>query len=80
MPKTSGYNQDAINCIFKLITAGQEEIAFKVFETMTKPLKTDGTSPPIGRFLIGHLTKVNSVRITKTCNTFFYGYFNCVII
>lgn len=60
IPKTSGYNQDAINCIYKLVTCGQEEIAFKVFDTMTKPLKADGTSPPIGRFLIGHLTKVNS--------------------
>lgn len=43
--------------------AGQEKTAFKVFDTMKKPLKTDGTSPPIGRFLIVHLTKVNSVRI-----------------
>ncbi|XP_025193243.1 leucine-rich PPR motif-containing protein, mitochondrial [Melanaphis sacchari] len=58
--KASGYNQDAINCIYKLVTMGQEEIAFKIFDTMTKPLKADGTSPPIGRFLIGHLTKVNS--------------------
>lgn len=62
--KTSGYNQDAINCILKLLTAGQEEVAFKVFDTMTKPLKFDGTSPPIGRFLIGHLTKINSVKKT----------------
>ncbi|KAL4132665.1 hypothetical protein QTP88_009784 [Uroleucon formosanum] len=60
IPKTSGYNQDAINCIYKLVISGHEEIAFKVFDTMTKPLKADGTSPPIGRFLIGHLTKVNS--------------------
>ncbi|CAH1737969.1 unnamed protein product [Aphis gossypii] len=60
IPKTSGYNQDAINCIYKLVTTGNEEIAFKLFDTMTKPLKADGTSPPIGRFLIGHLTKVNS--------------------
>lgn len=37
---------------------------------MTKPLKADGTSPPIGRFLIGHLTKVNSVRTVLTFNTF----------
>lgn len=62
--KTSGYNQDAINCIYKLVIAGHEETAFKVFDTMTKPLKSDGTSPPIGRFLIGHLTKLNSVRKT----------------
>jgi len=66
IPKTSGYNQDAINCIYKLVTCGHEEIAFKVFDTMTKPLKSDGTSPPIGRFLIGHLTKVNSVRTVLT--------------
>lgn len=58
----TGYNQDAINCIFKLVTAGYENVAFTIFETMTKPLKADGTSPPIGRFLIGHLTKVNAVR------------------
>lgn len=44
------------------MTAGQEDIAFKVFDTMTKPLKVDGSSAPIGRFLIAHLTKVNSVR------------------
>lgn len=61
----SGYNQDAINCILKLVTAGKEEVAFKVFDTMTKPLKADGTSPPIGRFLIGQLTKVNSVSKTN---------------
>lgn len=64
IPKTSGYNQDVINCIYKLVTAGQEDIAFKLFDTMTKPIKADGSSPPIGRFLIAHLTKVNSVRIT----------------
>lgn len=44
------------------MTAGHEDVAFTVFETMTKPLKSDGTSPPIGRFLIAHLTKVNAVR------------------
>jgi len=43
------------------VTAGQEEIAFQVFDTMTKPIKADGTSPPIGRFLIGYLTKMNCV-------------------
>jgi len=62
IPKTSGYNQDVINCIYKLITVGQENMAFKLFDTMTRPIKIDGTSPPIGRFLIGQLTKVNSVR------------------
>lgn len=46
------------------MTSGQEEIAFKIFDTMSKPLKADGTSPPIGRFLIAHLTKVHSVRKT----------------
>lgn len=59
--KTTGYNQDAINCIYKLVTAGYENVAFTIFETMTKPIKVDGTSPPIGRFLIEHLTKVNAV-------------------
>lgn len=36
---------------------------------MTKPIKADGTSPPIGRFLIGQLIKVNSVRKTVTLNS-----------
>lgn len=65
IPKTAGYNQDAINSIYKLVLMGKEEAAFKVFDTMTTPLKIDGTSPPVGRFLIGHLTKVQSVRKTN---------------
>ncbi|XP_050542701.1 leucine-rich PPR motif-containing protein, mitochondrial-like isoform X8 [Daktulosphaira vitifoliae] len=58
MHKTTGYNQDAINCIYKLITAGEIECAIKVFESMKKPTNIEG-SPSIGRFFIAHLTKIN---------------------
>lgn len=74
MEKSPGYNQDAINCIYKLVIAGHEATAFKLFETMTKPLKPDGTTPPIGRFLIAHLTKVNSVRLNLFIFFFFYDF------
>ncbi|VVC25742.1 Pentatricopeptide repeat,Tetratricopeptide-like helical domain [Cinara cedri] len=68
--KMSGYNQDAINCIYKLVIAGQEKIAFKLFDTMIKPLKPDGSCPPIGRFLIMHLIKVNTSfdNLIEFCN------------
>lgn len=38
-------------------------------------MKADGTSPPIGRFLIGHLTKVNSVS-----KTFLHFYLSCGMV
>lgn len=55
------------------MTAGQEDIAFKVFDTMSKPLRADGSTAPIGRFLIAHLTKVHSVRKKNVLN------FHCCI-
>ncbi|XP_050423237.1 leucine-rich PPR motif-containing protein, mitochondrial-like [Adelges cooleyi] len=58
--KSSGYNQDAINCIYKLTTAGQIETAIKVFDSMKRPTSIDNTTPPpMGRFLINHLIKIN---------------------
>lgn len=55
--KMAGYNQDAANVILRLITKGQEDVAFKVFNTMARPVRFNGTSVFLGSFVIKHLVK-----------------------
>lgn len=55
--KMAGYNQDAANIILRLITKGQEDMAFKVFSTMERPARLNGSSVYLGSFIIRHLVK-----------------------
>lgn len=57
----AGYNQDAANVILRLITKGQEDIAFKVFDTMENPVRFNGATGFLGTFVIKHLVKAKRV-------------------
>ncbi|GAB6020657.1 hypothetical protein CHUAL_003327 [Chamberlinius hualienensis] len=60
--KQFGYNQDCINIIFRLINAKEDNTAFKVLLTMSRPSDTD--SAPAGQFFIRHLVK-NDTPVDK---------------
>ncbi|XP_076067194.1 bicoid stability factor [Oratosquilla oratoria] len=58
VPKGIGYNQDAINLIFRLINIGKDDVAFKQMESMVLPQNSEGVVAPVGYFFIKHLVKV----------------------
>lgn len=55
--KAIGYNQDAINLIYRLINKGHDAAAYQVFESMPRPASPDGTPRPVGAFFIAQLVK-----------------------
>lgn len=55
--KSIGYNQDAVNCILRLINKNHEEVAMKVLKTMSRSSKSDGELNDTGNFLIRQLVK-----------------------
>lgn len=57
--KTSGYNQDAVNLILRLVNKGQEDIAYKILKTMPRGTRTDGELSDTGAFFIRQLVKSN---------------------
>lgn len=67
--KSSGYNQDAINVILRLINNGQEDIAFKVLLTMPRGTRSDGEQSDTGNFFIRQMVKSGRPydKIMKLC-------------
>ncbi|RZF34823.1 hypothetical protein LSTR_LSTR011210 [Laodelphax striatellus] len=69
--RSLGYNQDAANVILRLTTGGREDIAYKIYETMTPIPRADGQpiSNP-GAFFIRQLVKANRPvdSILKLCD------------
>lgn len=61
LQKGTGYNQDTLNLILKLINKGQDEVALKMFKTMTKPTNLDSTDlkPYQGAFFVRQLVKAD---------------------
>ncbi|KAB0799524.1 hypothetical protein PPYR_07404 [Photinus pyralis] len=55
--KAFGYNQDAINMIYRLINNGLEEAALMVLETLPRITKPDGGLHNSGSFFIKQLVK-----------------------
>lgn len=68
--KAVGYNQDAINLIFRLINKGHDEAAYLVFESMPRPTNPDGSPRPVGAFFVAQLVKANQPveKIIDYCN------------
>lgn len=69
MRKFSGYNQDCINVILRLVNNGKEDEAFKVLLSMKPPLLTDGQIPAIGGFFVRQVvkSKCNTEKIVNFC-------------
>lgn len=55
--KTVGYNQDAVNLIFRLTNKGHEQIAFDILQTMPRGSRPDGEQTDTGSFFIKQLIK-----------------------
>lgn len=55
--KQAGYNQDAVNVILRLINKGQEDVAFKLLQTMPRAVRNDGEMANTGGFVIKQLVK-----------------------
>lgn len=59
MQKTSGYNQDCVNIILRLINHKKEEEAFKVLLAMKPVVLGDGQTSATGGFFIRQIIKSN---------------------
>lgn len=57
--KQFGYNQDAINVIFRLINKGFDDTAFTIMRTMVRNERTDGTQQSMGAFFLKQMVKAN---------------------
>ncbi|KAF5285354.1 hypothetical protein FQA39_LY04453 [Lamprigera yunnana] len=67
-----GYNQDAVNVIYRLINNGQEETAFLVLKTMSRTVQPDGKIQQSGGFFVKQMIKVQRPveKIIEYCNIF----------
>ncbi|KAF2894634.1 hypothetical protein ILUMI_11532 [Ignelater luminosus] len=70
--KAFGYNQDAINVIYRLINKGQEDAAILVLRTMPRNTKPDGTLQHSGTFFIRQMVKAERPleKIIEICDKF----------
>lgn len=59
MQKASGYNQDCVNIILRLINHKKEEEAFKVLLAMKPVILSDGQTSATGGFFIRQIVKSN---------------------
>lgn len=66
LQKVSGYQQDTMNLIYRLLNAGCDKAAYEMFRTMNMPQNEEGEIAPVGTFFIKHLVKSNMVK--KICD------------
>lgn len=55
--KSSGYNQDAVNLILRLVNKEQEDIAFEILKTMPRGMRNNGELSETGAFFIKQLVR-----------------------
>ncbi|KAK5643251.1 hypothetical protein RI129_007096 [Pyrocoelia pectoralis] len=70
--KVFGYNQDAINAIYRLINNGLDEAALLVLESIPRNTKSDGSLQNSGAFFIKQLVKAKRSfeKIVEYCKMF----------
>lgn len=70
MKRNTGYNQDAVNYVYRLTNAGKLEVAFKIVKSMVRSSRLDGTLTPTGGFFISALVRndVPVADIFKYCD------------
>lgn len=67
--KFSGYNQDCVNIILRLVNQRKEDAAFKVFSSMKPAVSTDRQGQASGGFFIRQLVRANCApeKIVAMC-------------
>lgn len=60
--KSTGYNQETMNYVYRLVSVNKVDVAFKLLKTMVKATRIDGTYLPVGGFFVAHLVRSNMVR------------------
>ncbi|XP_065220787.1 leucine-rich PPR motif-containing protein, mitochondrial-like [Planococcus citri] len=70
IPRNIPYNQESMNCIYKLVGAGKIEHAYKIIKSMVRSTRLDGTMSPTGGFFVAALVRSNrpSEEIIKYCD------------
>ncbi|XP_065221007.1 leucine-rich PPR motif-containing protein, mitochondrial-like [Planococcus citri] len=68
--RNTSYNQESINCIYKLISAGKIEHAYKIVKSMVRSTRSDGTLSSTGGFFVSALVRNDrpSEEIIKYCD------------
>ncbi|CAD6999056.1 leucine-rich PPR motif-containing protein, mitochondrial [Ceratitis capitata] len=56
---TTGFNQDAVNVILRLVNKGFEDVGLQILRTMPRSTRPDGQLVDAGVFFIKQLVKVN---------------------
>uniref|UniRef100_A0A0A1WFA5 Leucine-rich PPR motif-containing protein, mitochondrial n=1 Tax=Zeugodacus cucurbitae TaxID=28588 RepID=A0A0A1WFA5_ZEUCU len=56
---STGFNQDAVNIILRLINKGFEDVGLQILRTMPRATRPDGQLVDTGNFFIKQLVKVN---------------------
>ena len=69
MSKSTGYNQDCVNIILRLVNQQQEDMGFKLLLSMKPGLLMDGATASTGNFFIRQIVKSNisSEKIVDFC-------------
>lgn len=72
LQKVSGYQQDTMNLIYRLLNAGCDKAAYEMFRTMNMPQNEEGEIAPVGTFFIKHLVKSNMPvsKVVSYCQEF----------
>ncbi|XP_055917516.1 leucine-rich PPR motif-containing protein, mitochondrial [Eupeodes corollae] len=59
LKKFTGFNQEAVNVILRLVNKGYEDVGLKVLRIMPRSTRPDGQLVDVGTFFIRQLVKVN---------------------
>ncbi|XP_055858691.1 leucine-rich PPR motif-containing protein, mitochondrial [Episyrphus balteatus] len=59
LKKFTGFNQEAVNIILRLVNKGYEEVGLKVLRIMPRSTRADGQLVDAGTFFIRQMVKVN---------------------
>lgn len=83
---STGFNQDAVNVILRLVNKGYEDVGLKILRTMPRVTRHDGQLVDTGNFFIKQLVKVNRPieKILNICQVLqdegrkIIYYFKCI--
>lgn len=64
------FNNEAHNCVLRLINSGQDDVAFKMLQLMRRQMKMNGHLADTGRFFLQQMLKLNRpiATIIATCD------------
>ena len=67
----TGFNQDAVNVILRLVNKGYEDVGLQILRRMPRGSRADGQPIDVGNFFIRQLVKANRPieKILNICKT-----------